>query len=150
MAKALKRLDSRRALSQNRKGAAAVEFALVAPILFLVIILPLVEFGRALIANELVANAARAGCRVAVLRGTDNATINSTVNTALSSQGISGGATITVLVNGSVANASTANQGDTISVTVAIPYNNVSWLPTGTSYFMKNKTLATTHLMRRE
>ena len=76
-----------------RKAAAAVEFAIVAPILFLCVILPTFEFGRGLMVAELVTNAARSGCRVGVLPGNSNSTVTSAVNTSLSDQGITGATT---------------------------------------------------------
>src|SRR6059058_3503731 len=77
----------------KRRAAATVEFAIVAPLLFLVIILPTFEFGRGLMIAELVTNAARSGCRVGVLPGNSNAVITSNVSTTLSDQGITGAAT---------------------------------------------------------
>src|SRR6266850_5882651 len=75
-------------LGRRPHGAAAVEFAVVAPLLFLVVILPTFEFGRGLMVAELVTNAARSGCRVGILPGNSNSSITSAVNTSLTEQGI--------------------------------------------------------------
>jgi len=50
----------------GQAGQAMVEFVLVAPILFLVL-LGIVDFGRAIAYNNEVTNAAREGARVAIL-----------------------------------------------------------------------------------
>jgi Flp pilus assembly protein TadG len=110
----------------RRDGAAAVEFALVAPLLFLCIVLPMFEFGRAMMVSELVTNAARDGARIGILPGNTNATVTSAINANLGAQGITG-ATTTITVNGASADVSTAAQGIPITVQVSIPYNNIAW-----------------------
>lgn len=117
--------------------------------LFLGLALPMIEFGRAMMGSEVACNAARAGCRAGVIPGASNATITSAVNALLSSEMVSG-ATTTIRVNGSVNDVSTALQGDTISVTVNIPYNSISWLPAGTSVYLAGKTITSTEVMRHE
>lgn len=62
----------------HRRGAAAVEFALVAP-LFLGLVLGIVEFGRAMMVGQLVTNAAREGARLAVLNGATNDQVEAAV-----------------------------------------------------------------------
>lgn len=136
-------------IRRTRRGASAVEFALVAPLLFLGIVMPMIEFGRAMMAAELACNAARAGCRAGVIPGASNSTITSAVDTLLTGERI-GGASTTIRVKGSSANASTAMQGDTIAVTVSIPYNSISWLLLNASVYMKGKSISSTQTMRRE
>ena len=130
----------------KRRGAAAVEFALVAPLLFLVVILPTFEFGRGLMVAELVTNAARAGCRVGVLPGNSNSVVASSVNTSLSDQGITG-ATTTITVNGGTTDVSAAKAGDVVKVTVSVPYNSNSWIP---GRFLAGATISGSQTMRRE
>jgi Flp pilus assembly protein TadG len=113
----------------KRRGASAVEFALVAPVAF-VVILGMIEFGRGLMVQHLLNNASRAGCRTAALEGQTTANVNTVVTNALSSQGIQVQTQqITVAVNGTVADASTANPGDEITVTVSLPVSQITWLP---------------------
>lgn len=102
---------------RKRRGATLVEFAIVISIFF-VFVLGLVEIGRAFMASHLLTNAARAGCRQGIVEGQTTANITATVNSLLSSQGISG-TTVTVQVNGAVADASTANANDNLTVTVS-------------------------------
>jgi Flp pilus assembly protein TadG len=92
------------------------------------LVLGLVEFGRCLMVQHLLSNAARQGCRVAVIEGKTTADVNSTVTNLLSGQGISG-ATTTVQVNGATADAYTAGPGDKINVSVSISSSATSWVP---------------------
>jgi Flp pilus assembly protein TadG len=133
------------ARTRFRKAAAAVEFAVVSPLLFTAV-LGIIEFGRAMMVLELLNNAARAGCRTGVLSGSDNSAVSSSVTTALSGSGIS--TTPTVQVNGTTANASTAQTGDTVTVSVSVSADTVSWLPV--THFLTGKTLTGTVTMRRE
>jgi Flp pilus assembly protein TadG len=137
---------SRRLRHSRRSGAAAVEFALVVPILFLTIVLPIFEFGRTMMVSELIANAARAGCRVGVLTGNANSNVTSAVDSILSSTGISG-ATTTITVNGASNDVSSALQGDSIAVTVSVPYNNISWIR---GQFMAGRNISGSQTMRHE
>jgi Flp pilus assembly protein TadG len=130
----------------GRRGAAVVEFAVVASLLFL-LILGIVEFGRAMMVLEMINNAARNGARVGVLNGSATSDVNTAVTNALSGAGFSGVQT-TVQVNGATADANTAVSGDSVSVAVKVPYNNVTWLPT--SLFLGGKTLGSSVVMRRE
>jgi Flp pilus assembly protein TadG len=133
-------------LGAARRGTAAVEFAVVAPLLFLVIVLPTFEFGRGLMVAELVTNAARSGCRIGILPGNSNSAVTSAVNTSLTSQGITG-ATTTIKVNGAATDVSGAAAGDTISVTVSVPYNSNSWIP---GQFLAGVNISGSQTMRRE
>jgi len=134
----------------SRRGAAAVEFALVAPLLFLTIIIPLFEFGRAMMVLDTLANAAQIGCRQGALPGTSTSTITTTANNALSGQGISG-ATVTVSINGnSGTDASQAMHNDVISVQIGIPYTQTSWLPTSCLEYLGATTLTRTKSLCRE
>jgi Flp pilus assembly protein TadG len=54
---------------RNERGAAAVEFALIASILFM-FIFGIIEFGRIFSELEVMNSAAREGARVAAVRGT--------------------------------------------------------------------------------
>jgi Flp pilus assembly protein TadG len=119
---------------------------MVAPLLFLVI-LGIIEFGRAMMVGELLNSAARNGSRTGVLTSGDSTAVNTAVEASLSGSGISG-YTTTIKVNGTVANPSTATTGDLITVTVTVPYGSVSWLPV--TQWLGDKTLGATVVMRRE
>jgi Flp pilus assembly protein TadG len=135
---------------RTRRAAAAVEFAIVAPIFLLGIVFPMIEFGRAMtVANSLAATAA-AGCRVAVLPGNSNTTVRTAIANNLGLLGIATPNPAVITVNGAEADVSTAKQGDTICVTISVPYTNVSWLPVGLNQFLKTITLSSSHTMRHE
>ena len=80
----MQRLPSRRAArrSRNQSGAVAVEFALIMPLLFM-IVFGIIEFGYMLNRDIIVGNASRDGARVASLNGT-YAEICDSVKTELS------------------------------------------------------------------
>jgi Flp pilus assembly protein TadG len=132
--------------AQPRHGAAVVEFAVVAPLLF-ALALGIIEFGRAMMVLELLNNAARAGCRAGVLNGSSNTDVNSAITTALTGSGVNSPST-TIDVNGSQADVSTSQTGDTISVTVSVGADAVTWLPV--PQFLGGKTLTGIVAMRRE
>jgi len=120
--------------ARARSGAAAVEFAFVAPLLLL-LVLGSIDLGRGIMVVDLLSHAARAGCRVGVLGGYGNSDINNAVSTALASANISGASSpaIDVLPQAtqvwvSPGDAGTAQAGDAIRVTVSVKYQQVSWL----------------------
>src|SRR5689334_22095301 len=82
---------------RKRRGAAAIEFAVVAPVLFL-FIFGIIELGRGLMLMHLMTNAARAGCRVGAIPGKSNADVTAAVTNSLNGQGIST-ESVTIQVN---------------------------------------------------
>ncbi len=133
-----------------RLGAATVEFAVILPVFLLSIILPMIEFSRALIVTSSVASTAQIGCRAAVLPGSTNASVNTAVINSLTAMRINGPNPTVIKVNGVNKELSDAMQGDEISVTVSVPYNNTSWLPLSICNFFGNATSSSTQVMRRE
>lgn len=130
---------------RKRRGAAAVEFALVAPIFFLMVF-GMIEFGRIIMVQQVLTNASREGARLAVLDSqTPTATqVRNAVTTYLQNAGISG-ATVTI----NPTEPTTAGYGAPVTVTVQIPASNVSWLPM--SVFVRGNTqLRASTVMRRE
>jgi Flp pilus assembly protein TadG len=113
-----------------RWGTTTVEFALVAPVFF-VMVLGIIEIGRACMATELLTEAARRACRQAVLEGTSSSTIQQTATDFLTSVGING-ETADVYVNDTLAgntNVATMPAYTEITVVVSVPINNVTWTP---------------------
>lgn len=126
----------------GRRGAAAVEFAVVAPIFFLVV-LGIIEFGRMAMVEQVITNAAREGARVGVIDGATHATVEEKVRRYLASAGVTG-ATIDV----SPDPPDSAGYGESVTVTVSVPFDDVSWLPN--PFFVKGKMLTAEAIMRRE
>ena len=119
--------QARRSRPTSRAGTAMVEFAIVGPVFFMMV-LGIIEIGRALMVEQLLTGAARVGCRVGVVEGRSTQQITTAVNNYLSGVGISGD-TATVQVNDGIADASTAKAGDEITVTVAVSVNSITWVP---------------------
>ena len=129
----------------SRRAASAVEFAVIASVFF-TFVLGFVELGRGFMIQHLMSNAARQGCRVAILEGKSSSDVNSAVYSVLSGQGVSGD-TVTVQVDDAAANASSAQPGDEITVSVSIPASSVSWVPGAQFLF---GTITGKYTMRRE
>jgi Flp pilus assembly protein TadG len=138
------RTFERRGLAQTgarrrRRAAAAVEFALVAPILATIIV-GMFETSRGFMVKMALNDAARKGCETGTLSLASNASITSDVNDVLTDNGIStSAATITILVNGLAKDASTAKQNDKVSVQVSVSTSKVSW--TTTYLFLTSATI---------
>jgi Flp pilus assembly protein TadG len=133
----------------RRPAAAVVEFAFVAPVLFL-FILALFEFGRALMVCELLTESARIGCRRAIIEGTSSAEIQQTVTSYLTSVGINGDS-VGIIVNDAGINAvEAANQpaSTEMTVQVTVPVRSVSWVPN--PLFVNTGILTGQFTMRRE
>jgi Flp pilus assembly protein TadG len=123
----------------RRRGAAAIEFAVLAPLLVL-LTLGLFESGRAIMVKAALTDAARLGCRTAIRPAAANAAIVSDVNKVLTDNSISTtAATVTILVNGHAADAHTATMNDQISVKVSVPFGQVSW--TASFWFFSSQML---------
>jgi Flp pilus assembly protein TadG len=131
----------RRRPHNDRRGTAAVEFAFVAPVFF-VLIFGMIEYGRAVMVQQVITNAAREGARVAILSGATTSSTTSAVSTYLTNAGISG-ATPSVTPD-----PSTATNGAAITVSVSVPYTSVSWLPS--PFFLGSTTLTASCKMRSE
>jgi Flp pilus assembly protein TadG len=139
------RIFTKPAQSRLRRAASSVEFAVVAPVLF-ILVLGTIEIGRGLMVIQLLTNAARAGCRTGIIEGKATSDINTTVTTILTAQGITTEG-VTVQVNDGSADASTANSGDEITVKVSIPTSKITWVPGGSYLY---GTLSGQYTLRRE
>src|SRR5262245_42930772 len=107
----------------NRNGTSAVEFAIVAPVFFL-LVFGMVEYGRMVMVQQVVTNAAREGARVAILDNSTSGDVSTAANKYLTAGNI-GSATITVTPNP----PSSAAAGAQVTVKVAVDFKDVSWLP---------------------
>lgn len=118
-----------------RRGAATVEMAIVLPIFFMVV-MGIVEFGRAMMVGQLITNAARHGAREAALDGATNATVTSSVKSFVaSSVGMaSSDVTVVIAVDPGTGNPdpndilSDAQPKDVCKVTVKVPYNKIGYV----------------------
>lgn len=131
----------RRQKAKARRGTAAVEFAVVAPV-FIALVFGLLECGRVVMVQQMLTTASREGARLAITENSTLAGVESAVDTYLTNGAVTG-ATTTVTPS-----LSSAQPGDTIVVQVQMPFDDASWLPT--TWFIKNTTLTASSAMRRE
>ena len=131
----------RRSGGHHRKGAALVEFALVAPLMIL-FTLGLIDLGRMTMVKQMLVNTSREGARQASLPNATTESVHARVQEMMSNAGISGDFTMSPSVIAS------APPGSTITVTVTAQANSVSWL--GRSLFLPDKMLTAATSMRRE
>jgi Flp pilus assembly protein TadG len=123
---------------KKRRAGAVVEFAVVAPILVF-LILGMIELARGLMVKEALTDAARRGCRSAILPNGTTSGVNTDVTTVLSNNSISTtNLTTTILVNGAATDVSKAPSGAKISVKVSIPVADVAWI---TPLFLPSKNV---------
>ena len=118
-----------------RRGSAAVEMAIVLPIFFMVV-MGIVEFGRAMMVGQLVTNAARHGARESAVDGATNATVTTAVKDFVSnSVGVAqADVTVEIVVDPGAGNPdpndvlAVAQAKDICKVTVRVPYNKVGYV----------------------
>jgi len=137
-----------------RQGAAVVEMALVLPI-FMMVLLGIVEYGRALMVSQLVSNASREGARRAILNGITNAEVETHIRDFLveSCRVNSADIDIQITIQPGTDNddplniLANANEGDLVTVRVQIPFQSVSFIR---SSYLGSVTLMGMATMRHE
>lgn len=127
---------------KSRRAAAAVEFSIVAPLFFL-LLLGSLEFSRMLMVQQVLTNASREGARRAIIEGATAGEVEEIITTYLANASVSG-TTTTV----APPDLSTLSLGDAVSVSVAVPYDAISWLPS--PWFLGGTTMEATSTMRAE
>jgi Flp pilus assembly protein TadG len=126
---------------RSRLGVAATEFAIVAPVFFLMVV-GFIEFGRALMVQQVLINASRVGARMASTTGSTTAAVQSAVQSYASGVAVPG---VTVTVS---PNPATAVAGTVITVNTSVPFSKVSWM--SSPWFLAGKTLHANSQMRKE
>ena len=127
---------------RRRSGQSLVEFALVLPVLMM-ILMGIIEFGRIWMSQNAVTNAAREGVRLGVLATADDSSVTSTANTYLSSAGLNTDeATITTANVGA-----SGAPGSEVSVTVEYDFRVIVGDILGLD---RTLTLSSTSVMRHE
>ncbi len=128
----------------KRRGVTAVEFAFVAPVFFL-LVFGIVEFGRLMMVQQLLTNASREGVRRAVVEGVTATEVKQFVSDYLTNASVSGSA---ATINVTPTTLDTVGFGDAVSVSVSLPYADVSWVPS--PWFLEGTTLTANSVMRGE
>lgn len=126
----------------RRRGASAVEFAIVAPIFFLVV-LGIVEFGRMVMVQQVITNAAREGARISVLDSATAGRVTARVNDYLKAASLPNA---TVVIDPSA--PASAGFDEPVSVEVRMPYSAVS--PLTRPFLSQGVVLSAKSTMRRE
>ena len=127
---------------QRRNGGAVVEFAIVAPLLIL-LVFGLIEYARIEMVLQTMNSAAQEACRAGVVPGSTSADVS-----AAASDSLKGGLVSSFNVSVAPAEVATLKAGDTFSVTVQVPIDKISWLPS--PIVARGKQLKAQCTMRRE
>ncbi len=124
---------------RDRKGAAAVEFAIVLP-LFLLLVVGALDVGRAVMVQHKLAEAARAGCRLYTLKNeVTEDDVRAIVDKVMADANIGGYA-----VELDPYPPTAIEHLSPVTVSVSVPYNQASWC---SSWFLSGKTLVATCIM---
>ncbi len=136
---------------RRQRGAAAVEFAVVAPV-FVLLIFGMIEYGRMVMVQQMLTNASREGARRAVLEGATETDVRTVVTNYLTPANIpvtNGDITIQIGDPPVVAALASAEFGDPIHVSVGVNFGSVSWLPSP-MYLSTGTRMSATSVMRKE
>ncbi len=120
------RVSARRRTSRHqtsRRGAASVEMSLVAIPLFLFVGAS-IEFGRAMMTTQAMEEAARSGCRLAVLDGASHGKVETELENFLAASGINEYSTEIEPVS-----LSTMPQWAPVTVRISANFSDMTWLP---------------------
>ena len=135
--------------SRSRRGVAAVEFAVVAPVVFLAFF-GMVEMGRMVMVKQAVVNAAREGCREAILATTiDAADVDAVVRAHLVNVVPDASDVNELRVTCTPADLTAVASGTTITVDVECDFSDVSWMP-GNFVGLSDMTISATTTKERE
>jgi hypothetical protein len=127
---------------KNRRGSTLVEFAIVAPLLLSIVFL-FIEFGRYMMTVQAIEEAARVGCREAILEGTTVEIVEARVEGILTPFGI-GEYDLSVEPNLQVA----LSAGSPITVEISLLYDDVAWLPS--PKFLQGKMVSVAATLPKE
>lgn len=127
----------RRAPLVRRRGVAAVEFAFVMVFIFVPVIFGVWEVGRLVQIQQIVCNSVREGARAASTGEYSNSQVQTVVTNYLTNAGISSANVVVTVADlntgGDVSSPTvnsfgTAQQLDSLQVTVSVPFSNVYWI----------------------
>ncbi|HEY3394328.1 MAG TPA: TadE family protein [Lacipirellulaceae bacterium] len=130
-----------RARRRSRRGAAVTEFAVVAPVFFLMVV-GFLEFGRALMVQQVLINASRVGARQAITTSATTGEVETVVQDYTAGVAVPG---VSVVVSPDPA---AADPGDAITVTTSVAFSEVSWM--ASPWFLGDTTLTASSQMRKE
>jgi len=136
--------------TRRQRGAATVEFAVLAPVLLLAVF-GLIEFGRMIMVKQAVTNAAREGCREAALATTlSTSDVDTVVRNHLKAVVPDYSNTSTLRVTCDPNSLSGITSGTPITVDVAVDFSDVTWLPGGFMNLAGNPVISVEATKKRE
>jgi Flp pilus assembly protein TadG len=103
----------------------------------------MIEYGRMVMVQQVITNASREGARRAVLDGSTTGDVTASVQSFLTNARVNG-----AVVSVTPDPPSSASFGEPVTVSVQVPFSEVSWLPT--PMFLNNSNLSASTVMRRE
>lgn len=119
------------ATARARRGASVVEFAVVAPLTFL-LVFGIIEFGRLTMVRQAMTNAARQAGRKASLATTRSATdVDTAARNSMGGVMVNASDAQKFRVTTTPASLGTVTSGTPMTVTVAANFSDVGWLPVG-------------------
>ncbi len=105
-------------------------------------IIGFIEFGRALMVQQVLVNASRVGAREAITTSATSTGVETAVQEYTEGVAVPG-------VDVSVTpNPATATPGTSITVTTSVPFSSVSWM--ASPWFLGGQTLTASSIMRKE
>ncbi|WP_372725404.1 TadE/TadG family type IV pilus assembly protein [Novipirellula sp.] len=107
----------------QRRGTVSVEFAFVAIPMF-ILLFAAVELGRGMMTVQALEEAARSGCRIAVLKGANTSDIKAEVKQLTEAMGISKHS-----IEIEPASLDTTPQWEPVTVRVTANFADMTWLP---------------------
>ncbi len=117
------------------RGVVTVEMALIAPVV-IALLFGVIQFGYAFMVQHALQDAARQGCRAAILPNQSNSTVTTAVSALLQNEGINvAKTTITILVNNAAGDVSSSKAGDQVTVKVTMAFADVKLFPGDFSSF---------------
>lgn len=139
-----------KSVPRTRQGATAVEFALIAPLLFL-FVLGLVEFSRMMMVKQCLNHAAQVGSRTACLATTQSTSqVDAAVRDALRESIPNASNSSLVRVSVSPSGIASLSTGTSVTVDLDVNLSAVSWAPVGMLSFLGDPTLSAQSTQERE
>jgi Flp pilus assembly protein TadG len=133
-----------------RRGATAVEFAFVAPVLF-AFIFGFIAMGQMVTVQQVLTHAAREGCRKAALSTTMSETdVQTVVKDYLRRGAIRTGVVDVVEVSVDPVPSTATDSETLVTVALQVDYADICWIPITFFGFLSDVTIAGTCTMGRE
>ena len=131
-------------LSNSRSGTTVVEFAMIAPVLFS-LMFGCIEVARAVMVIHVLEEAARVGCRQAILDEAQELDVENVVAKLMAAAGITVASSDIEITPDPL---TAASLWEAVTVKVSVPYKEFCWLPV--PRFMGAITLSGASTLPRE